>query len=166
MSGITIREELPHDALALHALTAEAFAPMPYSDGKEADALDQLRADGDLTVSLVAVDGPRVLGHIAFSPASVGDLSAWYGLGPISVAIDRQREGIGRRLIEQGLKQVRALGAHGVVLIGNPEVYAGSGFVSEGRLTYRDVPVAYVQHLRFQGPKPEGEILFSAGLEI
>ena len=66
----------------IHDLTVAAFEPMSYSNGSEATIIAGLRKDGDLTVSLVAVAGADIVGHVAFSPVAVtpdelGD--AWDG---------------------------------------------------------------------------------------
>ncbi|MEL6840780.1 MAG: N-acetyltransferase, partial [Pseudomonadota bacterium] len=102
-----IRPETSADIKTIRQLTDIAFAPMPYSDGTEGAALDQMRSDGDLTLSLVAEDAGLIIGHVAFSPAQIGRTSGpWYGLGPISVRADRQRQGIGTQLAQEGLKQL------------------------------------------------------------
>jgi len=166
MAALRIRPEAPGDTAHLQALTTTAFEPMSFSDGTEADALDRLRSDGDLLLSLVAEIDSRIVGHVAFSPLQISDGSErWVGLGPISVEPSRQRQGIGRTLIAEGMDHMRSIGMNGVALIGNPAVYQSSGFISDGRLTYRDVPVQYVQYHLISGPTPLGEVTFSKGLE-
>jgi putative acetyltransferase len=156
-----IRDERPDDILAIHRLTGIAFAPMPHSDGTEPAIVDGLRRDGDLTLSLVAeVDG-AIVGHVAFSPIAIAGVAGWYGLGPISVHPDHQRRGIGRALVGEGLNRLRALGAKGCALIGDPAYYSRLGFVSDGRLGYGGLDRRYVQHLTLEGPEPEGELVFA-----
>lgn len=162
-----IRPESSGDIQALHDLTAAAFAPMSFSDGSEPRVLDRLRQDGDLTLSLIAEDpSGRLIGHIAFSPALVGTVShGWYGLGPVSVAPDRQGQGIGRDLIEAGLDALRRLRASGCVLIGDPRLYGRFGFLA-GALTYRDVDPSLVQHIVLDGSAPpNGEVHFAPAFE-
>lgn len=126
---LEIRDERPADALAITELTTAAFAGHPFSHGTEAAIVGALRAESALTLSLVAVDAGVIIGHAAFSPASLsGAPGAWYGLGPISVRPDRQRTGIGTALIEAGLARLRGLGAAGVVLVGDPAFYGRLGF--------------------------------------
>ena len=74
------------------------------SNHTEQFIIEALRSARALTVSLVAeVDG-IVVGHIAFSPVTMSDgTSAWYGLGPVSVHPEYQRNGIGKALIQEGL---------------------------------------------------------------
>jgi len=63
-----IRVENPADLLAIRSLVTLAFHDAARSDGNEAEIVDALRSDGVLTVSLVAEDDRKVVGHIAFSP--------------------------------------------------------------------------------------------------
>ncbi|WP_055047500.1 GNAT family N-acetyltransferase [Devosia sp. A16] len=157
-----IRAELPADDEAIHALTLEAFAPMPFSSGTEAPIIQALRAAGDLTLSLVAEDHGAIVGHIAFSPVTIDGVHAgWFGLGPISVRADRQRQGIGKALIARGVELLRQQGAAGVALIGNPEIYSRAGFESDGLLAYGDLDRRLVQRLVLSGPRPRGELKFA-----
>jgi len=53
----------------------------------------------------------------------------------------------------------------GCVLIGDPGYYHRFGFVSDGRISYRDLELKYVQWISLVGSKPSGEVRFSLGLE-
>ncbi len=165
-ASMHIREEAPADVDAIHALTQAAFAPMDFSDKTEGAALKALRARGELTISLVAEEAGALIGHVAFSPVAIdGVHDGWYGLGPISVRPGRQRNGVGKALIARGLGMLRDLGASGCALIGNPRIYSRAGFVSDGRLSYRNLPSEYVQRIVFRGPPPSGALRFASGLE-
>jgi len=86
MPAVQIRFETPGDATSISALIDCAFAGVPYAEGDEADLVAKLRSLGDLSVSLVAEEQGRVVGHIAFSPARpVGGTLGWFALGPIAV---------------------------------------------------------------------------------
>lgn len=133
MESMQIRPERPDDCEAIHRLTRTAFAPMPFSRGDEADCVAKLRNDGDLALSLVATEGPQIVGHIAFSPAFLNEeFCGWYGLGPVSVWPHLQRRGIGRALIEYGLAELKRKDAFGCVLIGDPAYYSRFGFIGDG----------------------------------
>lgn len=161
-----IRTETPDDYDAIHRLTKAAFDPMPFSDGTEADCIDVLRGDGDLTLSLVATRDTGILGHIAFSPVFLdGRPGHWYGLGPVSVWPHLQKSGIGSALIYEGLARLRAMEADGSILIGDPNYYSRFGFRSGDELTYRDLPNRLVQWLSFNDVQPLGVLRFSPGLE-
>ena len=43
------------------------------TDGMQAFMAGQLRAEGDLALSLVAEDATRIVGHAAFSPVTISD---------------------------------------------------------------------------------------------
>jgi putative acetyltransferase len=161
-----IRPETPDDFDTIDALTTAAFADMPYSDGSEAECIKRLRSDGDLTLSLVAIENGKIVGHAAFSPVTLSDgSSGWMGLGPISVWPDQQKTGVGSRLINEGLKQIQQNGAPGCVLVGDPNYYSKFGFVADGRISYRDLPSEYVQWIAFGDEKPSGVVIYSSGLE-
>lgn len=161
-----IRPERPEDWEAIHGLTKAAFAPMSYSQGDEAECIDKLRRDGDMSLSLVAIEGPEVVGHIAFSPVFLNEVvDGWFGLGPISVRPHLQRSGIGTALIKHGLAELKRKGALGCVLIGDPAYYGRFGFVGDGRLSYRDLPNEVVQWVAFGEATPMGVLRFSPGLE-
>ena len=49
-----IREEVPSDAAAIHALTAAAFLEAPHTAHTEQFIVDALRKAGALSLSLVA----------------------------------------------------------------------------------------------------------------
>ena len=86
MTAIAIRPEEPRDHAAIGVVTQAAFADTPHSDGSEVRIIERLRSDGDLTLSLVAEDGERIVGHVAVSPVQISDGSpGWYGLGPIAI---------------------------------------------------------------------------------
>lgn len=157
-----IRNEKPHDHEAIHALTARAFETMPFSDGSEAPIIRMLRASGDLTISLVAEENGEVVGHIAFSPATIdGRHDGWFGLGPVSVEPTRQKRGIGRTLIEEGLSLLKERGARGCALIGSPDFYSRFGFRSDGRLAYGSLDKSYIQWIVLEGQPPIGELKFA-----
>lgn len=158
-----IRPETTGDHQAIFELTKAAFAPMPFGDDNDAFLTGNLRDAGDLLLSLVA-DEVGVIGHAAFSPATVQAPGRWASLGPISVVADRQRQGIGSALTAEGLKRLKNAGFDGCVLIGNPSVYGPMGFVSGG-ITYRDLALKLVQWHSLTGLKPQGEVVFAPALE-
>ncbi|MXN45837.1 GNAT family N-acetyltransferase [Shinella kummerowiae] len=145
-----VRPEQPADVDAIRTLTETAFRTAPHADGTEHLIIDRLRAAGVLTLSLVAELDGAVVGHVAFSPVTVSDGSAgWYGLGPISVDPALQGKGIGGRLVREGLKQLKTLGATGCVLLGDPAYYGRFGFEADPKLTLNGVPPEYFMRVAF-----------------
>lgn len=164
---LLIRPETPEtDADAIHELTQRAFQPMAFSDGTEPQIIRQLRQNGDLILSLVAEEGDSLIGHVAFSPLRIGNAQSWVALGPIAVEPKRQKQGIGKALVTEGLTRLKAKGANGVALIGNPAVYGSMGFQSHPGLTWRDLPTNLVQYVAFQGPAPSGELEFASAFDL
>lgn len=159
-----IRNEMESDINVISDVTRAAFENHPISNHTEQFIITALRAANALTISLVAeVDG-QVVGHIAFSPATISDGSRnWYGLGPISVLPEYQRQGIGRSLMQEGLSRLKARGAEGCVLVGDPGYYERFGFKSLPELTHEGVPQENVLVLPFDGNKARGVVAFHRG---
>jgi putative acetyltransferase len=159
-----IRHETESDIEAISAVTQAAFENHPISNQTEHFIVKALRAAGALTISLVAEVGGQVVGHIAFSPVTFSDGSLnWYGLGPISVAPARQRQGIGTALMREGLSRLKALGAQGCVLVGDPNYYQSFGFRSYPELRHEGVPPENLLVLPFGEHKPQGIVEFHPG---
>ncbi|QKG72664.1 N-acetyltransferase [Erythrobacter mangrovi] len=161
---MAIRPEREGDVATIHTLTETAFRDMPFSDGDEQHLVDRLRGDGDLTLSLVAEDASRIVGHIAFSPVTITDGSKhWFGLGPVSVWPELHAQGIGSALIRRGIAELQERGAGGIVLLGSPDYYGRFGFVHDPALTYPGPPPEYFQRLVLAGPAPSGVVSYAKG---
>lgn len=162
MSTLAIRPEREGDEATIHCLTEAAFRDMPFSEGDEQHLVDALRRDGDLALSLVAEDGTRIVGHIAFSRVAISDGTPdWYDLGPVSVWPDLHRRGIGSALIRHGIATLRMRGAAGIVLLGSPAYYGRFGFRHEPQLRYPGPPPEYFQCLVLTGDLPMGEVTYA-----
>jgi len=156
-----IRKERKSDIEAISNITKRAFENHPYSKNTEQFIIKALRAAGALTNSLVAEIDGKIVGHIAFSPVTFADGSkGWYGLGPISVLPDYQKQGIGRRLVNEGLGMLKDMGAEGCVLVGEPKYYERFGFRSPSGLTHEGVPQENFLALSFCNRIPEGTVQF------
>ncbi len=118
---MVIRDESPTDASEIHALVAAAFGRTA-----EAELVDRLRRDRDGVISLVAVAEGAVVGHVLLSRMSAPFRAL--GLAPVSVAPDRQRTGIGSRLIRAALDRARQARWQGVFVLGEPDYYRRFGF--------------------------------------
>ncbi|MCK8785049.1 N-acetyltransferase [Roseomonas sp. NAR14] len=155
-----IRPETPADAPAIRALTTAAFLDAEHGDGNEAAIVDRLRDGGALAVSLVAEQDGALVGHAAFSPVTIGGRPGWYGLGPVSVRADRRRQGIAGALIEAGLLALKARGAGGCVVLGNPAYYGRFGFACDPAVTLAGIPPGFFMRLRFRGGQPAGAVAY------
>ena len=123
-----------------------------------------MRSAAALTISLVAdVDG-RVVGHIAFSPISVSDgTTGWYGLGPVSVLPEYQKQGIGKSLINEGLSLLKEMGGQGCALVGDPNYYKKFGFKNYPELIHEGIPQEVFLSLPFAEKVPKGIVVFHEG---
>ena len=157
----SIRNETPADIDSITRVTEEAFKTLEISDHTEQFIINALRAAGALTISLVAEMDGKVIGHIAFSPVTMSDgTNDWYGLGPVSVLPDYQRQGIGKALIEEGLSRLKAMGAKGCCLVGHPDYYGKFGFKNTTELVFEGVPQEAFFVLAFAGSIPQGTVTF------
>lgn len=168
MAVALIRPEEPGDAPAIDRVVREAFATAPHASGTEHLIVRALRASGELVVSLVAVVEGRVVGHAAISPVTVADGSGgWFGLGPVAVLPDAQRRGTGAQLIERALAQLRAQGAAGCVVLGEPAYYGRFGFRVTADLVLEGVPPGYFQALTFaEGLQARGVVRYSPAFDV
>jgi putative acetyltransferase len=128
---MTIRAETPEDAVQVRRINELAFG-----QPAEADLVDRLRQACADSLSLVAED-EGVVGHILFTPVVIesGERRViGMGLAPMAVLPDRQRQGIGSRLVTRGLDLLRDRRCPFVVVVGHPEYYPRFGFAPASRL--------------------------------
>ncbi len=163
---IIIRSETDADVSAIAEVTVAAFKTLEISNHTEQFIIAALRAAKALTISLVAeVDG-RVIGHIAFSPVTTSDGTRnWYGLGPVSVLPEFQRQGIGKALIQEGLSRLKEMNAQGCCLVGHPDYYRKFGFKNAPGLKLEGVPPEVFFALSFDGHTPQGAVSFHDGFK-
>jgi putative acetyltransferase len=158
---IVIRNEIKSDIKAISEITKAAFDTLPISNHTEQFIIDALRDANVLSVSLVAVSGNRVVGHIAFSPVTISDGSyEWYGLGPISVLPELHKQGIGKSLMQEGLARLKSMGAKGCILVGDPGYYERFGFRSPKDLVIEGVPQQFVLALPLEESRAGGTVVF------
>lgn len=158
-----IRAERPDDADAIRRITQTAFALAEHSSGTEGAIVDALRTAGALAVSLVATIDDEVVGHIAFSSVTIGTATGWFGLGPVSVRPDMQKQGIGGALVGEGLIRLRAMHARGCVVLGDPGYYQRFGFAHDPAIRYEGVPPEYFLRLSFDGSGASGKVVYHEG---
>ncbi len=162
--NMIIRDEMESDIERISEVTKSAFENHPYSHQTEQFIVLALRKAGALTVSLVAEVGGKVVGHIAFSPVTISDGSGgWYGVGPVSVLPEFQRQGIGKTLVYRGLSSLTAMGARGCLLVGDPKYYERFGFRNIPDLVLDGVPPENFLVLPFTGTPARGTVTFHEG---
>lgn len=86
-------------------------------------------------LSLVAVENNKLVGHILYTKAIITQteisLSAQI-LAPLAILPKEQNRGIGEKLINEGIKLLKALGTELVFVLGHPNYYPRCGFIPAG----------------------------------
>nr|WP_282557834.1 N-acetyltransferase [Providencia burhodogranariea] len=120
-----IRVEIPVDAMGIDRLLRDTFPTQA-----EADLVKKLREDGLLTLGVVATnDEGEVIGYVGFTPVDVNNEDVqWVGLAPIAVKKTFQNQGIGEKLIYEGLDSLNEFGYGAVVVVGDTQYYSRFGF--------------------------------------
>jgi len=114
---IALREEQAKDIRAIRDVNEIAFG-----GPAEADVVDKLRQTCSELLSIVAVDGNEIVGHILFSPVTVESndgVIRGMGLAPMVVLPKHQRKGVGTALIERGLALLRERAYPFVIVLGH-----------------------------------------------
>ncbi|MCE5213778.1 MAG: N-acetyltransferase [Methanobacterium sp.] len=127
---IKIRPEKDTDHKAIFNLTARAFGR-----DHEARLLELFRKDRiyERELSLVAERDGEILGHILFTRISIEPHQEKFHaviLGPLAVKPGLQKQGIGSKLIAEGIETCQAQGYHSIIVIGHPNYYPKFGFKS------------------------------------
>ena len=159
---LAIRTEWSEDHDAVRRVLESAFG----RNSGEAGLVEALRAAGDHVpeLCLVAVEGEDVVGHLFFSRARLGSGDEVLALAPMAVVADRQRDGIGSRLVEDGLRRAAATPFALVVVLGHPGYYPRFGFEPAAGYGVRapwDVPAEAWMALPLPAYRPEARGLVS-----
>jgi putative acetyltransferase len=128
---VDVREEMSGDAVAIRRVHERAF-----EQSQEAQIVDNLRRNCSDLLSLVAVDGNQILGHILFSPIEIKKEETTIqgmGLAPMAVLPEYQRKGIGTDLVREGIKRLTSQGCPFVMVLGHAEYYPRFGFEPASR---------------------------------
>ncbi|MEG2786365.1 MAG: N-acetyltransferase [Romboutsia sp.] len=131
--NINIRKENAEEKELVYNLIKEAFKGETRSNGGEQDLVNRLRHSNSYIpqLSLVALDGEKIVGHIMFTKISIenqDDKVEGLALAPLAVLPEYQKKGIGSNLIKEGLKISKELGYKSVVVLGSEQYYPKFGF--------------------------------------
>lgn len=129
MNSVAVRHEVPADINAVAQLITESF--------KKPDTavfVARVRREVTVCLSLVAEDASTIVGHVVFAtvPLTIDGRTvraAYLACAAVGTALHKQ--GIGGRLIRDGLSQLRADGFEAVLVLGHPTYYPRFGFSSE-----------------------------------
>ena len=154
---MNIRPAEPRDHPGIRAVLLAAF-PGPA----EADVVECLRVEGYSAIELVAEDEGAVVGHILFSPMNAPFRAL--ALGPLAVAPDRHKQGIGSALVEAAHAIAREKGWDAIFLLGDPAYYQRFGYdlaLAAGFSSPYAGPHFMVLPLRGALPVTDGEVHYA-----
>lgn len=132
---ITLRPEQPKDYRIIEELTRDAFRDLYKPGCDEHLVVHNMRKVPAFVkeLDIVACDDDIIVGYIMYSKAKViNDKNEEFEvlcMGPLAVATDRQKQGIGSLLMKYSAEQAKSLGYKGVIIFGNPDYYHRFGFV-------------------------------------
>ncbi len=126
--GLVVRAESPKDQAAISRVHEMAFGRP--AEGRVVEAL-RVSPHFIPALSLVAVDGAQVVGHILLSRIRIKGEGAEHpalSLAPMAVVPAQQRHGIGSLLVRIGLRRAAELGHRLVIVLGHVDYYPRFGF--------------------------------------
>jgi predicted N-acetyltransferase YhbS len=135
---LRIEIEAPADAVAVEALVLAAFGP-----GRFAKTAERLRERAHMVAGFVARDGEGLIGSVRLWAITIGGAPALF-LGPIAVASDNRKAGLGADLVQACLDHA---GESGVLLVGDLPYFGRFGFMSALKA-------------RLAGPVDQGRVLW------
>ena len=133
---ITIRRETPQDYETVEEITREAFYNLYIPGCVEHYLVHNIRQHPDFLPELdfvLELDG-RIAGYIMYTKATLTDEAGHrkniLTFGPLCIAPDCQRRGLGKLLMQHSFEKAAAMGYDTIVIFGMPYNYVSSGFVS------------------------------------
>ncbi|QBQ53116.1 GNAT family N-acetyltransferase [Nitrosococcus wardiae] len=133
--NLQVRKALESDRQSISIVVIAAFGTA--QENEITDLIIDLLADPSAQplLSLVATVNDHVVGHILFTNVRIKHSQRLVPsaiLAPLSVHPEYQNQGIGGRLIKEGLKQLKAAGIELVFVLGHPGYYLKYGFSAAG----------------------------------
>jgi len=124
-----IRHEKKSDYSTIYEINKLAF-----NGENESKLIQTLRKSENFNknLSLVAVNGEKIVGHILFTPITIETKEKSFlalALAPLAVHPEFQNQGIGSLLIKQGLNACERLKYGIIIVIGHPKYYPRFGFI-------------------------------------
>jgi predicted N-acetyltransferase YhbS len=137
---VTVRKERPAEAAARDALLDLAYGPARFTKTSE-----RLREGRRAELALVAAEGRRIVGTVRLWQVSAGPDRRALLLGPLAVAPDRRKHGIGSTLVHHALREAARRRYGAMLLVGDAPYYSRFGFSSE-KTAALSLPGPYEKH--------------------
>jgi putative acetyltransferase len=170
---VVIRPERADDHAAIAEVVRAAFVRHP---DEVALLVERIRASREFVpgLALVAEDASGVIAHVMLSWVGVegGSRPRILNLSPMSVRPDRQRMGVGSRLIREALGRAEAAGEPAVLVEGIPEYYPRFGFEPADALGFvppsPEIPAAAFMVKRLPGFSPDlaGRVVYPPAFDV
>ncbi|MEA2077547.1 MAG: N-acetyltransferase [Candidatus Marinimicrobia bacterium] len=170
---IKILKTTPQDHDTILKIELAAFDQDPEIKTLITDLLNDPTAKP--IVSLLAYDGDKAVGHILFTKAKIkpglGICSLKPGghiLAPMAVIPEYQKQGIGGKLIKEGLRILKDMGVERCFVLGHPAYYPHYGFIPDAGkfglpapypIPEKDKDAWMVQDLAENSSKLKGQII-------
>jgi putative acetyltransferase len=171
--GVVIRPERDADHAAIAAVVRAAFVRHP---DQVASFVERIRASDEFIpeLALVAEDFSGVIAHVMLSWVGVegGSRTRILNLTPMSVRPDRQRIGVGSRLILDALARAEEAGEPAVMVEGIAAYYPRFGFERASALGFvaphPTIPDDAFMLRRLPGYSPglAGRIVYPASFDV
>ena len=162
---VTIRKEMDTDISKINAMYMDLYhyclTQNANDEVKKHDVIEELRLNGALLLSLVADMEGDIVGHIAFSPVKINDNdSKWVKLGPVNVDPKHQKMGIGTKLVNEGIDQLRLLNYDGVIVFEARECFERFGFSNKPSLQNLSTKTEDTYAIALNALPPRGNVTF------
>jgi putative acetyltransferase len=170
---LVVRPEQPTDFGAIKQVVTDAFGD---HGSTVALLVERIRASDEYEpdLALVAEDESGIVGHLMLSWVGVvgGARDRILNLSPVAVRSDRQRRGVGTRMILAVLERAEALEEPLVMVEGVPAYYPRFGFERASVLGFEPphagIPdeAFMVKRLRAYDPAIRGRVVYPAAFDI
>ena len=136
---------------------------LAFGHDKEAELVRELLNDASAEplLSLLAFEDGQAVGHILFTSAmltNTQDAVTIALLAPLAIVPEMQKQGIGGKLIREGLRRLTKSGVDLVFVLGHPEYYPRFGFNPAGDLGLEapyPIPYEYADAWMVQALRPD-----------
>jgi len=130
-----VRKVKNEEHVYIEEFVYEIFKNTDYTDGiLERELVREIRGSKYYIpeLDLVAEDDGKILGHFIISKFPINNQyeNEMLILTPVTVVIEKQRHGIGKQMLKEGIEQAKEMGYKGMIVEGNSAFYSQLGFIT------------------------------------